>query len=152
MYIPRRLAASIDECLQLLKYLNYQHGGHAMRHVRTFLSIEALAFGAAALIHTGAVAHGYEHRKAAIAESVIAGVLLLGLAVVTVRGQSSRAVGLAAQGFALFGTFVGLFTIAIGIGPQSRFDLALHAGFVTLLVAGLASVARRRANGRAAIA
>jgi hypothetical protein len=117
-----------------------------MKHVRTLLCIEAIAFGTAALVHAGVVIEGYRHREATIAESVIAGVLTLGLAVSVMSPPSSRAVGLAVQGFALLGTLVGIFTIAIGIGPQSRFDVALHVGFVVLLIAGLAIVARRRAH------
>jgi hypothetical protein len=117
-----------------------------MHHVRTFLGIEAAAFGVAALVHAGVLVDGYQHREAAIAESVIAGVLTLGLVVSLVRPSWSRAAGLAAQAFALVGTFVGLFTMAIGVGPQSGFDLALHVGFVALLIAGLAVVARRRSE------
>ena len=119
-----------------------------MQHVRTFLCIEAAAFGVAALVHAGVLVDGYRHREAAIAESVIAGVLTIGLVLSLMRPSSSRAAGLAAQAFALVGTFVGLFTIAIGVGPQSRFDLALHVGFVALLTAGLAVVAGRRAETR----
>jgi hypothetical protein len=36
--------------------------------------------------------------------------------------------------------------MAIGVGPQSRFDVGLHVGFVTLLVTGLVVVGRRRAH------
>ena len=115
-----------------------------MQHSRTFLFVEALAFVVAALIHAGVLTTGYEHREAAIAESVIAGVLTLGLVASMLRPLSSRTTALAVQAFALAGTFVGLFTIAIGVGPQTRFDLALHAGLVTLLTAGLIVVARRR--------
>jgi hypothetical protein len=53
---------------------------------------------------------------------------------------------LAAQGFALLGTLVGILTIVIGIGPQSGFDVALHAGFVALLITGL-TVGTRTADG-----
>src|SRR5687768_13462385 len=100
-----------------------------MHHVRTFLGIEAMAFGAAALVHAGVLTAGYQHREATIAEGVIAGVLTLGLVVSVLRPYWRRAVGLAAQGFALLGTFVGIFTMAIGVGPQSGFDVALHIGF-----------------------
>jgi hypothetical protein len=117
-----------------------------MKHVRTFLGIEAIAFGIAALVHAGVLTDGYQHREALIAESVIAGVLMIGLMVTVMNPRSSRAVGLTVQGFALLGTLVGIFTMAIGVGPQSRFDVALHTGFVTLLIAGLVIVARRRAH------
>lgn len=112
------------------------------RLVRWFLSLEAAAFGAAALVHSGVAVHGYEHWKAATAESVIGLVLLGGLLTSVVAPQSSRSAGLASQAFALLGTLVGTFTIVIGVGPRSPFDFALHAGFVAALVTGLALVAR----------
>jgi hypothetical protein len=114
-----------------------------MQRVSTFLAIEAIAFAAAALVHAGVLADGYQHRSAMIAESVIAGVLTLGLAVSVTSSRSSRAAALTVQSVALLGTLVGIVMIAIGVGPQSRFDVALHAGFVTLLIAGLAVTARR---------
>ena len=115
-----------------------------MKHVRTFLSIEAIAFGLAALVHAGVLIGGYQHREARIAESLIAGVLALGLAVSLASPHLSRPAGLAAQGFALLGTSVGILAIAVGVGPQSLFDIVLHGGFITLLIAGLTVVARHR--------
>jgi hypothetical protein len=93
-------------------------------------------------MHAGILARGYEHSKAPTAESVIGGVLLAALITTFVTPASSRAVALAAQAFALLGTVVGLFTIAIGVGPRTIVDLAIHAGFVTALVTGLVCVAR----------
>jgi hypothetical protein len=113
-----------------------------MKHVLAFLIIEAAAFGAAALVHAGVLVRGFEHREATIAESVIAGVLTLGLVVSAMRPLSSHTVGLAVQAFALLGTCVGIFTMVVGVGPQTSFDVALHAGFVALLVTGLTVVAR----------
>lgn len=110
--------------------------------VRWFLSLQAIVFGAASMVHSGVVMRGYEHREAAIAESVIGLVLLLGLAASVMAPRASRAAGLAAQGFALLGTLVGMVTIAIGIGPRTAFDVALHLGMIALLVAGLVRVAR----------
>jgi hypothetical protein len=112
--------------------------------VRPFLAVEILTFGLAALVHAGFLAHGLEHPPARIAESVIAAVLLASLAGTFIAAASSRGLGLAGQGFALFGTVVGLFTIALGIGPRTVFDLTLHAGMVTLLVVGLVLTARAR--------
>jgi hypothetical protein len=110
--------------------------------VSLFLLVEAIAFALAALVHAGTLAPGYEHRAAMTAESVIGTVLVLGLAATAIAPQSSRAVGLAAQGFALLGTCVGIITIILGVGPQSAFDLVLHAGFVTLLMVGLVVTVR----------
>src|SRR5262245_38566065 len=119
--------------------------GVAMTVVRWFLGLESAAFGAAALLHAGVLRHGYEHWKAATAESVIGFVLLAALVVSMVAPRSSRGVGLTALGFALAGTLVGVAMIAVGVGPQSSFDKALHVGFVLSLLAGLIFVARRSA-------
>lgn len=110
--------------------------------VRSFLAAEAALFGLAALMHAGIFMHGHEHTKASTAESVIAIVLAAGLAATTIWLASSRAIGLWAQGFALVGTMVGLFTIAIGVGPRTAVDLVLHAVMIALLVSGLLTVAR----------
>lgn len=110
--------------------------------VRWFLAAEAALFAIAALIHAGVLLPGYEHTSARNAESVIALVLAAGLTLSAAAPERIRAIGFSAQGFALLGTFVGLFTIAIGVGPQSALDLILHAGMVTLLVVGL--IATRR--------
>lgn len=120
--------------------------------VQWFLAAEAVVFGAAALVHAGLLVHGYEHTSARNAETVIASVLCLGLLASVIAPARMRAIGLGAQGFALLGTLVGLFTIAIGVGPQSTLDLLLHASMVTLLVVGLVLVAResRRSAARRA--
>jgi hypothetical protein len=119
-----------------------------MKHLQRFLGVETIAFAAASLVHAGILIDGYQHRQAEIAEGVIAGVLMLGLAVSLVRPRASRAAALGAQGFALLGTLVGITMISIGVGPQSAFDVALHVCFVTLLVAGLVAAARSRpSNG-----
>ena len=41
-----------------------------MQLIRSILALEAAAFGAAALVHSGTLIQGYEHSKAATAESV----------------------------------------------------------------------------------
>ena len=105
--------------------------------IRTLLAIEAASFATAALVHFGVLTHGYEHRKAGIAESTIGTVLLIALALTFLRPASSRRIGRFAQGFALFGTFVGIFTIVIGIGPRTTPDLAYHVVIVAVLLFGL---------------
>jgi hypothetical protein len=105
---------------------------------------EAATFVVAALIHFGLFIRGYEHREASIAESVIAGVLLVGLVLTWVRPASTRAIGLAAQGFALVGTLVGIFTIAIGIGPRTVPDITYHVVIVIVLIYGLVVASRAR--------
>jgi hypothetical protein len=105
--------------------------------IRLFLLFEAAAFIAASLVHSGVLITGYEHQKARIAESVIAIVLLSAAALTWIRPRWTRKVGLAAQGFALLGTMVGIFTIAIGIGPRTVPDITYHIVIVIVLVSGL---------------
>lgn len=99
--------------------------------------VEAASFFAASLIHSGVLLGGYEHEKARIAESVIGVVLLFGAVLTWIRPAWTRWAGLAAQCFALLGTFVGVFTIAVGIGPRTIPDLAYHVTIVVVLVWGL---------------
>ena len=117
--------------------------------IRAFLTLEAAAFVVAACIHRGLLIQGYEHREARIAESVIALVLFVGLLLTWIRPRTTRAFGLAAQGFALFWTLVGLFTIVIGIGPRTTPDIVYHIAIVIVLVCGLVAAARLRRDRRA---
>jgi hypothetical protein len=110
--------------------------------LRAFLVVETLAFAAAALVHFGAVLHGYEHHDARIAESVIALVLLGGLALSVLRPRLLREAALGAQGFALLGTCVGLFTIAVGVGPRTVLDVVYHFSVVAVLIWGLFAATR----------
>jgi hypothetical protein len=75
---------------------------------------------------------------------VIAVVLLASLAMTWIRPGAARRLGLAAQAFALLGTLVGVFTIAIGIGPRTMPDVLYHIGIAAVLVFGLVVVARAR--------
>jgi len=105
--------------------------------VRTLLLVEAASYVIAALVHFGVLTTGFEHRQAGTAESLIAGVLLVGLASTWTGLASTRAIGLAAQGIALAGTLVGVFTIAIGVGPRTVPDIAYHIAIIAVLVGGL---------------
>jgi hypothetical protein len=116
------------------------------RTIRLFLLFEAAAFGAAASIHRGVLVDGYQHHKAFVAESVIAAVLLAGLTVTWIAPKWTRVAGLGAQAFALLGTAVGLFTIAIGVGPRTAPDIVYHAVIVAVLVWGLVFGLRVRAD------
>ena len=117
--------------------------------IRRYLIVEALAFVAAALIHSGYLVPGYGHRAARIAETVLALALLAGLGVGMARPALARTAGLAAQAFALLGTLVGILTMIIGVGPQSTADVIYHLAMVALLGWGLAAVARVPAQVRA---
>jgi FtsH-binding integral membrane protein len=118
------------------------------RAIRLFVLIEGAAFIAAALTHFGLLIGGYEHQKAGTAESVIGIVLLVGLALTWIRPASTREIGLAVQAFALLGTLVGIFTIAIGVGPRTVPDIAFHIGIIVMLAWGLIVTAPARSAGR----
>ena len=110
--------------------------------IRLFMLCEASTFVAASLIHSGFLIGGYEHQQARIGEGVIAVVLITGLVVTWLRPAWTRGVGLAAQGFALLGTLVGIFTIVVGVGPRTAPDIIYHTGIVVVLLWGLTVAAR----------
>lgn len=104
--------------------------------------LEAASFGAASLIHSGILITGYEHLQARVAEGLIAVLLIIGFLLTFVSRAWTRPIGFAAQGFALLGTLVGLFTIAIGVGPRTVPDLVFHTGIMVVLIWGLIVTAR----------
>jgi hypothetical protein len=109
----------------------------ARNTIRGFLLFEAVTFAVASLIHGGLLIRGYAHHEAHLAEAVIAAVLLVAILVATLRPSSTRAAGLVGQGFALLGTLVGIFTIAVGVGPRTVPDVAYHVAIVLVLIAGI---------------
>lgn len=117
--------------------------------VRVILTVATVAFGLATLIHAGVLISGYEHHKAATAESIIAPVLALGFIATLLWPASIRNIALCVEGFALLGTSVGVFMIVIGIGiGRTVFDIVLHALLIAGLVAGL--IVTWRSRGAAA--
>ena len=59
-----------------------------------------------------------------------------------IRPAWTRQAGLAARGFALLGTLVGIFTIIVGVGPRTVPDVVYHVAIVVVLVWGLMSARR----------
>ncbi|HEU4641608.1 MAG TPA: hypothetical protein VFS44_04070 [Gemmatimonadaceae bacterium] len=112
------------------------------RTIRLFLLIEGATYAVASLVHRGALVAGYAHRQAAVAESVIAVVLLAGLVLGWLVPAWTRLAGLAAQTFALLATLLGLFMIAIGIGPRTVPDVIYHIAIVAVLAWGLVVAGR----------
>ena len=115
--------------------------------IRLFIFAEGATFIAAALVHFGVLTRGYEHQPAGTAETVIGIVLLIGLASSWIFPKSTRGIGLAVQGFALLGTLVGIFTIAIGIGPRMAPDIAYHVFISIALTCGLVVAFGWRTDG-----
>ena len=110
--------------------------------IRVLLLVQAASFATAALIHFGVLLGGYADEGAAVPESIIASVLLIGLALTWTPAPWRRRAAIAAQVFALLGTFVGTTLIAIGVGPRTALDIAFHAIFIAELVAGLVVTVR----------
>ena len=106
------------------------------------LAGEAVAFAVASLIHGGHVIPGYAHRNAHIAEAILAVVVVAGLAVTVVPPDHARRAGLLSQGFALLGTLVGLFTIAVGVGPRTVPDVIYHVLIIIALAFGVSYTRR----------
>jgi hypothetical protein len=107
------------------------------KKIQLFLFVEGVAFMSASLSHFGVLMHGYEHRQAGTAESVIGIVLLIGFLLTWILPGWTHGMGMAVQAFALLGTCVGIFTIAIGVGPRTLPDLVFHVVIVIALIAGL---------------
>lgn len=104
-----------------------------------FLLVETALFMAASLVHAGILVSGFEHARAMVAEGGIGMVLGLGLGLLAclIRPGHAVAVALSVQAFALLGTQVGAFTISVGVGPQTRGDIAFHALLLLVLPAGI---------------
>jgi|RhiMetdeSRZDD1v2_1073273.scaffolds.fasta_scaffold436815_1 hypothetical protein len=110
--------------------------------IRLFLLIEGVSFLAAGLIHRGVFITGYAHQQASIAETTIAIVLLVGFGLTWIWPAQTRPIGLVAQTFALLGTLVGVFTIALGVGPRTAPDIVYHLTILAVLTWGLVVAAR----------
>lgn len=120
--------------------------------LRALLLFEAVTFVTAAAIHFGAFLEGYEHHKAGTAESVIAVALLAGFALTLIDPRHAREAFIGAQAFATLGVLVGLFTIAVGVGPRTALDVAYHVAILAVLITGLVIAVRspqREEGGRA---
>jgi len=112
--------------------------------MRLLLLIDAVVFLLAASAHLGWSVTGYEHMRAATAESVIAAALLLGFILTIATPRRIWAIGMTAQIFALLGTFVGVVMVVIGVGPQTGPDMIYHALMLVLLCAGIWVYAAKR--------
>lgn len=115
-----------------------------MSRLKLVIALQVLLLGAAALVHAGILTAGYEHSRAATAEGIIALVLLAGLILSAIPSLPAHSLLLSVQIFALLGTLVGAFTIAIGVGPQTAGDIVFHAFLLAVLVIGLVLAVRAK--------
>jgi hypothetical protein len=111
--------------------------------VRGFLLLQIAILLSMVSIHFGLLTGGYRHRSAGRAELFIAAVLVAGLLLTRTPRPWSRRAATAAQSFGIVGVLVGLFTIALGIGPRTMLDLTLNAALLLTLIAGLAITLRK---------
>ncbi len=122
----------------------------ASNRLRAFLVAEIVLFALASLLHRGILAHGFEHARAAVAESIIALVLAIGFAISVYSPSEARPAALWTQGFALLGVCVGVAMILIGVGPRTGLDYGIHAVMGVTLITGLfiAKKAKEPVNDR----
>jgi hypothetical protein len=81
---------------------------------------------------------------------VIAAVLVFGLLLTWTPPPWSQRAATAAQSFGTLGVLVGLFTIALGIGPRTILDPSLNVVLLLTLIAGVASTKRGAGHVQAA--
>jgi hypothetical protein len=112
------------------------------RTLRGFLLVQIAMSLVLVTIHFGLLIDGYRHSAAGTTESVIAVVLLFGLPLTWTPSPWSRRVAIAVQSFGILGVVVGLFTFALGIGPQTILDLSLNVILLLTLLAGVAVTKR----------
>ena len=112
------------------------------RTIRLFLLLEGASFVTAGLVHFGVLTDVDRDPQAATAESTIAAVLLLAFGLSWVWPSRTRAIGLAAQAFALTFTVVGAYLSVAGIGPHTVPDVIFHVAILLALVWGLVVAAR----------
>lgn len=118
--------------------------------LRVILAAEVAIFALAAAAHRGWIGAGFEHARAATAETAIALFLLLGFHLVKAVPEHGRAIGLIAHVFALVGALTGVLVVALGVGPQTGPDKIYLAATLTFLVAVLPAFIRNACCQRAA--
>lgn len=105
--------------------------------LRWIMAIAAASLLVAAALHAGLVIPG-RFDDAAMYESGIAVILLIGLALTFVGPAWARWGGLAATVLALAGASIGLYVAIRGVGPNTLPDMVFHVALIVLLLAGVA--------------
>ena len=108
-----------------------------VRRMRLLLVGEAATFIIASLVHFGYFVNGYEHTGARIPEAIIAAILLAAFLISVVHPGLTLLAAIWSQGAALLGTFIGVFTIIIGVGPRTVPDIIYHILIIIVLAWGL---------------
>jgi hypothetical protein len=121
------------------------HEERVVRLVATLMLLEAASLAIASSLHLGGLVHGrtasFDPDAAGIAEAVIGVVLAVAAIAIFRSGMRARALGIAANSFALFGFAVGISETA---GGGDVPDIAYHAAVIPLLVVGLVALVRAK--------
>lgn len=115
-----------------------QPAGAAMTRVlRSIMAVAALSLLVAAALHAGLVTPG-PFEDAAMYETGVAIVLIVGLGLTFIGPAWARWGGLAATVLALAGASIGLYMALRGLGPNTLPDMVYHVALIGLLLAGIA--------------
>ena len=110
--------------------------------VRGFLLAEIAIILVIVSIHFGLLIDGYRHQNAGATELLLATVMVAGL-LLTWTPRWRRPAAITVQSFGTMGVMLGLFTIAVGIGPRTILDLSLNGILLLTLIAGLRMMLRK---------
>lgn len=105
-------------------------------------AVAAISLLVASLIHFGYLVEGYADDGAALPEAIIGAVILVGLTLSRAAEPWGRRALIGGLGFGLAGSLLGLFLVAIGVGPQTVPDIVYHVALVGTLIAGLVVASR----------
>ncbi len=104
--------------------------------LRWIMAVAAASLLVAAALHSGLVISG-PFDDAAMYETGVAIVLLIGVALTFLGPTWARWGGFAATVLALAGASIGLYLALRGVGPNTALDLTYHVALVALLVVGI---------------
>jgi hypothetical protein len=104
--------------------------------LRLIMALAAASLLVAAALHAGLVIEG-PMDQAAMYETGVAVILVIGLAMTFVGPAWARWGGLAATVLALGGASIGLYVAILGIGPNTLADMIYHVALIALLLLGI---------------
>jgi len=104
--------------------------------LRWIMAIAALSLLVAAALHAGLVLPG-PFNDAAMYETGVASVLIVGLGLTFIEPAWARWGGLGASVLALAGASIGLYIALRGLGPNTVADIVYHVALIALLLVGI---------------
>jgi hypothetical protein len=104
--------------------------------LRWIMAVAAASLLLAAALHAGLIISG-PFDSAAMYETGVAVILVVGLGLTFIGPSWARWGGLAAVVLALAGASIGLYLALAGIAPNTTLDLVYHVALVVLLIVGI---------------